>query len=218
MAPVIPRQEQASSVRRFAPVVAGLSVLLIAGTVMGLPTNAPRPPREVQTGLLPQNILGWELASPVAAWSVDPKSANETLTLTYRRNGQDLHVVIVETLSPAAKLQESRLAPEDKSIWRERRVQKQKSCVASGCLTLLHTTWQRDKSRELRHVFYAYSIDTFATDSRFALRAAHGWHRLTGSRKNPRLIGFIFDDVTPAGVDLAAAFRMLQSALDAGNS
>lgn len=131
VAPVIPPQEQARSVRRFAPVVAGLSVLLIAGTVMGLPTNAPRPPREVQTGLLPKNILGWELASPVAAWSVDPKNDNEALTLTYRRNGQDMHVVVVETLSPAAKLQESRLVPGDKNIWRERRIQKQTSCVAS---------------------------------------------------------------------------------------
>lgn len=213
---LIPPQEQARSARRFAPLVAGLPVLLIAGTVMGLPTNAPRSPREAQTGLLPKNILGWELTSPVAAWSVDPKSDNETLTLTYRRNGQDMHVVIVE--SPTAKLQESRLAPDDKIIWRERRIQKQTSCVASDCLSLLHTTWQRDKSRELRHVFYAYSIDNFTTDSRFALRAAHGWHRLTGSRSNPRLIGLTFDDATPAIDDLAAAFRMLQSALEAGNS
>ncbi len=218
VAPVIPPQEQARSVRRFAPVVAGLSVLLIAGTVMGLPANAPRPPRAGQTGLLPQNILGWELASPAAAWSVEPQSDNATLTLTYRRNGKDMRVVVVETLSPAAKLQESRLGPGDKSIWRERRVQEQTSCVASDCLTLMHTTWQRDKSRELCHVFHAYSIGTFATDSRFALRAMHGWHKLTGSRSNPRLIGFVFDDATPAGDDLAAAFRMLQSALDAGNS
>ncbi|MFI5445557.1 archaeosortase/exosortase family protein [Polaromonas sp. UC242_47] len=218
VAPVIPPQDQVGPVRRFAPVVAGLSVLLITGTVVNLPTNAPRSPREAQTGLYPQNISGWELVSPIAAWSVDPQSNNETLTLTYQRNGQEMHVVIVETLSPAAKLQESRLISGDKSIWRERRVQKQTSCVASDCLTLLHTTWQRDRSRELRHVFYAYSIDNFITDSRFALRAAHGWHRLTGSRSNPRLIGLAFDDAPPAIDDLAAAFRMLQSALEAGNS
>lgn len=214
LAPVLPPPKQARSVRRFAPAVAGLSVLLIGGTVMGLPNNAPRPPREVQAGFPPQTMAGWELASPGAAWSVDAKSANESLALTYRKNGEDMHVVVVETLSPAAKLQESRLAPGDNHIWRERRVQKHTSCVASDCLTLLHTTWQRDKSRELRHVFYAYNIDTLVTDSRLALRAAHGWHRLVGSGKNPRLIGFMFDDVTPVSDDLAAAFRMLQSALD----
>ncbi len=218
VAPVIAPAVQARPVRRFAPVAAGLSVLLIAGSVMGLPTNAPRPPRQVQPGLLPQNIVGWELASPDAAWSMDPQSDNASLTLTYRRNGQDMQVVIVETVSPTAKLQESRLAPGDKNIWRERRVQKQTSCVASDCLTLLHTTWQRDKSRELRHVFYAYSIDSFTTDSRFALRAAHGWHRLTASHSQPRLIGFILDDATPASDELAAAFRMLQSALAAAHS
>lgn len=216
--PVIPPQEHVRTVRRFAPVVAGLSVLLIGGTVMGLPNNAPRSPRELQAGFPPQILAGWELASPGAAWAVNAKSANESLALTYRKNGQNMHVVVVETLSPAAKLQESQLAPGDKPVWRERRVQKHVSCVASDCLTLLHTTWQRDKSRELRHVFHAYNIDTLTTDSRLALRAAHGWHRLTGSGKNPRLIGLVFDDVTPAGDEVAALFRMLQSALDAGHS
>ncbi|MEO7954646.1 MAG: archaeosortase/exosortase family protein [Polaromonas sp.] len=218
VAPVIPPQDQVRSARRFAPVVAGLPVLLIAGTVMGLPTNTLRPPREVQTALLPKNILGWDLAFPIASWSVDPQSDSATLTLTYRRNGHDIHAVIVETLSPAAKLQESQLILGDKNIWHQRRVQKHTSCVASDCLTLLHTTWQRDKSRELRHVFYAYSINNFTTDSKFALRAAHGWHRLIGSPSNPRLIGLAFDDATPAIADLAAAFRILQSALEAGSS
>lgn len=208
--------ERADPVRRFAPVLAGLSVLLMAGSIMGLPTVAPRPPHGVQTELIPQRISGWELVSPVAAWSVDPQSSTESLTLTYRRKGQDMQVVIVETLSPTAKLPESRLAPRDKNIWREGQVQKETSCVASNCMTLLHTTWQRNKSQELRHVYYAYSIGSFTTDSRLALRVVQGWHRLTADPGSPRMIGFSLGDSAPAIDDLAEVFRMLQSALEAG--
>jgi exosortase len=212
VAPVVAAPEHANPIRRFAPVVAGLSVLLIAGSTAGLPTNELRPPRGLQTGLFPHNISGWELANPAAVWSVDQQSGTESISLAYQRNGHDMDVVIVETLSPTAKLPESRLAPRDNNIWREKQVQHEAACVVSDCMPLLHSTWLRDKSQQLRHVYYAYSIGSFTTDSRFALRAAHGWHRLTGGRDNPRLIGFILEDAAPDIDELAAAFQILQSA------
>ncbi|MHB1199831.1 MAG: archaeosortase/exosortase family protein [Polaromonas sp.] len=215
--PLIPPPEKTDPVRRFAPVLAGLLGLVMAGGIMGLPPGAPRLPYRAQSALLPQNISGWELASPAAAWSVDPQSRTEFLTLTYRRKGQGMQVVIVETLSPTAKLPESRLAPADRSIWREGQVRKETSCVASNCMTLLHATWQRSKSMELRHVYYAYCIGSFITDSRLALRVVHGWHQLTSHPSSPRLIGFILDDSAPAIDDLAEIFRTLQSELEVGN-
>jgi exosortase len=215
--PVVTAPEQANPIRRFAPVVAGLSVLLIAGSTAGFSTNEVRPPQGMQTGLFPQNISGWKLANPVAIWSVDQQTRTESITLTYQRNGHDMEVVIVETLSPTARLPESRLAPHDKNIWRERQVQHEAACVVSDCMTLLHSTWQRDKSQQLRHVYYAYSIGSFTTDSRLALRAVHGWDRLTGERDNPRLIGFISEDAAVDIDELAAAFQILQSAVNDSN-
>jgi hypothetical protein len=216
VAPVAVSPEQANTVRRFAPVIAGLAVLLIVGSLLILPISEPRMPRAAQTAAAPQNILGWELASPAAKWIVDPRNQSESLTLTYRRNGHDMHVLIIETLSPGAKLLESQLAPEDKQMWREGQIRKQSACVDSRCLPLLHTTWQRSKSQDQRHVFYSYGIGGFATDSTLSLRAAHGWHRLTGDGNSPRLIAFIFGDAAPAINDVAAAFLILRSALDSG--
>lgn len=215
--PVVSLPHQIKPMRQLAPVFAGLSVLLIVGAVTGLSNNSSQLAREDQIDSFPKNISGWELATTSNDWIVDPKSNNETLTLVYRRKGENMHVVIVQTLSKSAKLQESLLIPGDKNSWRERRVQKQSSCVASDCVTLLHTTWQRDKSPDLRHVFYAYSIGNFTTDSKLVLRAANGWHRLTGSRGNPRLIGLVFDGAAPAIPEVAVAFWLLQSTLGAEN-
>ena len=79
---------------------------------------------------------------------------------------------------------------------------------------LVHTTWKRDKSRQLRHVYHVYGIGSFSTDSRLVLRAAHGWQRLTGGQADPRLIAIVYDDVIPSADELAAVFRSLQSAVE----
>jgi exosortase len=215
--PTVNLPEQSSSIRRFAPAVAGLCVLLVAGGSAGFPTNEARPSRGPQTGLSPDNIAGWKLTNPTAVWSVDAPSRTESISLSYQRNGHDIQVVIIETLSPTAKLPESRLVPHDRNIWREKQVRNEVACLASGCMTLVHSTWQRDKNNELRHVYYAYSIGSFNTASKFGLRAAHGWDRLTGGHDNPRLIGFISEDAATDIDELAAAFRILQSAVNDSN-
>lgn len=218
-APDIAGPEKASFRHQFAPVVAGLSVLLIAGTVISLAPGAPQQPRAAQVGALPQNMAGWRLVSPVAVWSVEQEHRTESLALTYRRSGRDLNILIVETLAPDAKLQESDLAPGERNLWHQNKVQQQSSCGASGCLTLLHTTWENRKTEEIRHVYSTYSIGNFTTNSKFALRAVHGWERLTGGRRSPRVIGFTLDAAaTDTAIDdLAVAFRLIQSVLNAGN-
>ena len=209
--PVAAAPEQPYSLRRLAPVVAGLSMLLTVGSGSALATHELRPPHEVQTGSFPQNISGWELTDSAAMWSIDAPGRTESISLTYHRNGHDMHVVIVDTLSPIAKLPESRLAPRDKNIWRERQIENE-VCVATNCIALRHATWQRDKSQELRHVYYTYSIGKFTTNSKLALRAVHGWHRLTRSGDNPRLIGLVFENAAPDVDELTAVFQILQSA------
>ncbi len=217
VAPAAVSQEQTMTARRFAPVIAGLAVLVIIGSLMALPINAPRTPRSATAATAaPQQIAGWTLASTALNWTVEPRSQTESRNLAYRRDGKDMHVLTVETMSPNAKLSESWLAPEDRKTWREGRIQKQSACIASRCLTLTHSTW-RNKGQELRHVFYTYDIGGFSTDSKLALRAAHGWHRLTGSGNSPRLIGLTFDGAAPAIEDVAAALLAFRSGLEAGS-
>ena len=212
-APAPAQQTAGSPGRRLAPVVAGLAVVLMAGVVMRLPADAPLPPHEAQLPSLPAQVAGWELAAPAARWSFDPQRDTGTLAASYRRDGREMRVVIVQTLSPAAKLQPSQLLLGDRKAWHERRVEQRTSCTAAGCLALVHTAWQRDKSRDVRHVFHAYSTGGFTTDSRFALRAIHGWHKLTGRASHPRLIGLVFDNETPDSAEVAGAMRSVQSAV-----
>lgn len=205
--------EPSTRARKFAPVLAGLSGLLIAGGAAALPANDTRPSQRMLAEAFPRTLSGWALADAPAAWVVDPQGRTESIDLTYRRNGRDLHVVIVETRSPDAKLPPWRFMPNDHTVWREKQVRHESGCVAAGCIALVHTTWQRDRGHELRDAYYAYSVGRHATDSTFAVRAAHGWHRLIGRRDHPRMIGFVSAD-GPADTDeIAAAFLALQAAL-----
>jgi len=213
-APSSAMPEQSDPKRRLAPVVAGLSGLLIAGSATGLPSKEVRPLRGEQAELFPQTLSEWNLATPAAPWSIDPKGRVESISLTYRRGEREMHVEIVETLSPSAKLPESRVAPGDRKIWREKQTRSEYVCAATNCMALWHATWQREKSQELRHVYHAYGIGSFSTDSKFALRAVHGWNRLSGGHDHPRLIKLVFEDATPDNAELAAAFQTLQAAID----
>ena len=205
----------ALAIRRVAPIVAGMSVLLIAGCAAGLTANEPGLPHGMQAGAFPQKMSQWELTRSEQVWAVDPDSHTESISLTYGHDGREMRVVIVESLLPDAKLPESKLRPHDPGVWREKQVQKETGCVPSGCIPLLHSTWQRDKSSQQRHVYYAYSLGDFSTSSRLALRVAHGWHRLTGGRDTPRLVGFVFEDTIADRDELAAAFRLLHFGMKA---
>jgi exosortase len=206
--------EPTDAIRRFGPILAGLSMLLIGGSAAALPANELRPPRGAHAIALAQSISGWELVTPADRWAVDAPSNTESLSLTYRHHGRDIEVMIVEPLSSSIKLPESKLAPHDGNIWRQKQVQHEVACAVSRCVRFLHYTWQRDKGQQLRHVYYAYSIGSFTTESKLAFRAAHGWRRLTGGNDTPRLIGFISDDVVRDVDELGAAFDMLRSAVD----
>jgi exosortase len=212
-APTIDAGEQGRPIRRFAPVLAGLSMLLIGGSAAALPASELRSPRGAYA-VAAQSISGWDLVKPADVWTVDPPSRTESISLTYRRQGRDIEVVIVEPLSANIKLPESRLAPHDGSIWRQKQVQHEAACAVSRCTGFLHSTWQRDKGQHLRHVYYAYSLGNFTTESKLGIRVAQGWQRLTGRRDHPRLIGFISDDAVLDVDELGAAFDALRSAVD----
>ena len=199
---------------RYAPVIAGLMVLLIAGVAAWVPTNAHRPSHGTQTEWIPRNIQDWALAKPLVPWVVDKQSDTESIAVTYQHKGQEMRVLIIETLSADAKLPEFRLSQAGPEVWSDTRVRKETSCIESKCLTFVHTTWQRGKKYLPQHVYHAYSIGSFNTDSKLALRAAHGWNRLTADNSSPRLTGLTFEGPEPALEEVASLYQTLQTALN----
>lgn len=196
-----------------APVLAGLIVLVIVGAVTWLTSPSPRAPHGILTTVVPRHILGWELAVPATSWVVDKSSQFESLTLIYRLRGQDMRVDVIDTLLPTAKLPDSRLIPGDREVWRDVQSQKRQSCADSVCMTLFETTWQRGRAYALRHVYHSYNINGSNLKSKVALRAVHGWHRLTRTGASPRLIVITVEGEEPSLGDVAVVQRTLDSAL-----
>jgi hypothetical protein len=197
--------------RQAAPVIAGLMVLLIVGAVSQLALSSTQQLPAQASRAVPR-IPGWELTSPLAVWLADQQNHTATLALTYQRDRQNLHIVITETTTPDAKLQESGLVPGDGNDWHQNKVEKHSPCIALKCLTLQHTTWQSSKTEELRHVYAAYALGQFTTTSKLALRVAQGWDRLSAGAQRARLIGFTLDAAASTATldELAGAFQLLQ--------
>jgi exosortase len=201
--------------RKLAPVTAGLCGLLIAGSATALPDADPRTPRDLHSPTFPATLAGWTRAQPARGWTVDSQHGTASVASTYEQERHTLEVVVTETLSPTAKLQPIAPAAQAESDWHEKQVRHESGCVPAGCVTFVHTTWQRQGTRELREVFYTYSVGNFTTDSRFAVRAAHGWGRLTESPDRPRMIAFLRDDADADANGMAGAYLALRSANDA---
>ena len=208
--------DREDSIRRFAPVAAGLAVLFIVAPVLTSLDDDASGHRAFANAVPPERILGWKLERPAPSWKTDGRNESAMLTVAYGRNGRKMDVLIIQPLSPGAKIAESLLAPHDNNVWREARVQRQSACVDSRCLPLVHTIWQRGLAHEQRHAFHSYVIDRFTTDSKLALRLAQGWDRLTGGASTPRLIALIFPDDPPSADEVAAAFLALGPALRGG--
>lgn len=194
--------------------LAGVSLLLVAGTTAGFPMDSGRPRAAAAAAVLPPALSGWKALDRPAAWALSENEGTQSLRLIYERDTHQMQAVVIETVAPDVKLAESALAPHDATVWRESRVERETGCVAAICMTLVHRTWQHDKSHQSRHVYYAYSIGDRVTDSKLALRAAHGWERLRGGSARPRLIGFISDNVPLDLDELAEAFPAIRVAID----
>jgi hypothetical protein len=205
-------QAPSRSVQRLAPVAAGLSAVLIAGGVTALQASGAQPPRANHHAAFAPDIFGWTLVDPPAVWTEDASGATESIRLSFRRDGHELEVLVVQTRSPDAKLPEPQFELGDRKVWREKEVRDDAGCSGSRCVAMRHGIWQRDPSHEERHVYLTYDVGDFVTSSRLAVRVAHGWHRLLGQAANPRMVAFISD--TAADVDaLAAALPVVQSAV-----
>ncbi len=196
---------------RFAPAAAVVSGLLIVGSAAAWPAHDPPAPGGSTTAAFPRAVGGWTLAGSGSGWVADPQGGSESFDLTYAHDDSSVQVVVVDALSATSKLPEGRLAPGDSSIWREKRISTETGCADGECMTMRHAIWQRDRSREVQHVYAAYSIDGHLTASRLAARASQGWARLTGRHPRPRLVGIASAAAVGDAGALAALFVALQA-------
>lgn len=204
--------EPAGGVRKLAPVLAGASALLVTASAIALPVSDAKLPR-VSLNVLPLSTSGWRLLTPEATWSVSQRGATQAIRLIFEGHGRDVNVVIVETLSPDAKLSESNLGPPDAKKWRNRQARVEAGCVGDTCVAFVHATWERDRGRETRHAYYTYSVGDYTSNSNLTVRVAYGWRRLTGNGDAPRLIGFVAEGPDLDVNEVAATFQTLQVAL-----
>ncbi|MET0205001.1 MAG: exosortase-associated EpsI family protein, partial [Casimicrobiaceae bacterium] len=199
--------------RALAPVVAGLTGFVVAGGAAALQSGiAPLEKRAIAT-VSPPAIPGWARAGAASSWSVAPDGRSQSVRIVYQRSGRDVEVVIAETLSPTAKLPDSLLVPADGVTWREHRSEHERGCAGAACLAFRHSTWRPEKQQRSRHVYAAYAIGGYATDSRLALRAMQAWQRLGGGAA-PRLIVFVTEGDPLDANELAAAYAALDAALE----
>lgn len=198
--------------RQWAPVLAGFSVFIISGGAGWMLSNSPSTQNALPLMSVPRSILGWELTNPLATWLNNPRNNTRSLLLNYRRGGETLHVRVVEPMLAEAKLQESEVAPGESNAWRENSIQIKTACGTTGCVQLLHTIWENEKTEERQHVYSTYALGSLYTTSKFVLRAAHGWIRLTGGFGKPRLIALTFDSAVPleSSNELAEILRSFQ--------
>lgn len=205
-------QEEVGVTHLFAPVLAGLAILTVNGSVLWLTATEEYPVPGVRSASIPKSLHGWELVRSVENEITNPQGNTERLSLIYKRDGRELGVRIFGASGPEAKIDESQLAPRDGEVWLEQSAQKMVSCVKSDCLTLWHVIWAGRQTSGLRHVYYAYSIGQYTTASKFASRAIQAWVRLSGKHNMLLLIALTFPEPSPSIDEVARAFRMLQSA------
>ena len=191
-----------------APLVAGVLVVLIVGGASAMTTSHAS--NTSQSSLrAPENLSGWTPSVPSVRWLDDNQHNTQSLHVAFRRNGRDLDILILEGRAPNTKLLTPRLVADDSRPWHDGHTRKETVCLHSHCRPFLHTIWQ-SKGQDPRHVYYNFRIGGFETASQLSLRAAQGWHQLTGSSQRPRLIAIAFSEPGPDPEVLLAALSSFE--------
>lgn len=207
----------AQHVAWLAPLMVGVMLLTTTVSMSALAGPELVKARVLEEASGPSSIGGWKLVTEAPTWMPDATTYSQSLALTYHKEGDkaaggDMHVTVVETLSPAVKLPETVLIPRDREGWLVVGFGKQTACAGTQCLGLLHTDWQRAKSQDRRELFYLYASGEQTTDSRLMLRLIQGWQRLSGGG-TARLIVVSFTEGAAPLTELAVIFSDLHTAL-----
>jgi exosortase/archaeosortase family protein len=200
-----------------APVAAGLSVLVFVSgmnAVLARAAGSALPDGsaiQAQGQELPARIAGWRRATDAADWSLATDGSAATRTLVYRRGEQQMHVHLVQTRTPEAKLPVPRPADVLPGHWRDVQTQRHAECDARHCGTFLQTTLKLEGQKQRQDVYSAYAIGGLVTDSTLSLRTAHAWARVTGHGWRQSALALSFDGEAPGADELLALMRALQA-------
>ncbi|MEP6969590.1 MAG: exosortase/archaeosortase family protein [Betaproteobacteria bacterium] len=200
---------------RFAPALAGIAVLLVASILARMDrADQPQASCRAAPAFLPTSLLDWKSSAATPnGWSVDAQQQLRSVRASYSLADRDIQALVVEAGSATAKLPRAVSLAGEAGQWREKQVQTRDLCFADGCIKLRQTTWTSTHSGDQRHMVYAYQVGQFHTTSDLALRAFHGWARLTGQADRQRLVGLMYDGEAPLPDDvLARLFQSLQVA------
>jgi exosortase len=200
---------------RLAPAFAGMAVLLVA---LGLARMDQADPSQASCvaapDFLPGRLLDGTLGVAPTAWAPNGSHPVRSIRGTYRLQGRDIQVVVVETDSATAKLPHMASLVGEPGQWREKQVRTRDLCAADGCVKLQQTTWSSARNGDQRQTAYAYQVGPLSTPSDLVLRTFRGWYRLTGHPDRPRMVTLIYDGEAPLPAPmLAAVFRSLQAAI-----
>jgi len=205
--------------RKMAPVVTALAGLSIVVSARALPGDDSGAAGGLVALAFPQALSRWHKSGHAESdgrWIDDAENHTRSAQAIYRRGDHDIEARVTQATRASAKLPE--LEPGDTTQWHETQVTHERACSGSRCVTFRHASWIRDRSRETRHTYSVLGVANFTTDSRFALRAAHGWHRLRGDGERPHLIGFVTPGPALEPEELADARQEIQSVLEHSSS
>ena len=195
--------------RMVAPVLVGASALVMTGAASSLDRSSPTV-QHVAAAPFPERIREWVLVQLPGRWLPDGTGSNASIEAIYREQNREMRVVVLQTLSPTAKLQEAMLVSKYKGTWREKNLERVRACHEGHCSSVIHVIWQRSKSDHVRHVYFAYAIGHVVTSSKLELRLAHGWQRFRGMGEMPYLIALVADGTSLDEADIVAAFNAIQ--------
>lgn len=202
---------------RVAPALAGLSVLLVVLGLARVDHPDPSPAACVAApDFLPTRLLDGTRSAAPMAWVTDGSLSLRSIRASYRIQGRDIQVVVVEAGSATAKLPRMASLVGEPGQWREKQVRTRDLCSADACLQLREAAWSSTRNGDQRQTAHVYQIGSYSTPSDLALRMGNAWYRLTGHRDRPRLAGLIYDgDAALPNDVLVAVFRSLQAAIAA---
>jgi len=194
--------------KRYTPVVAGLLVVSAVGLAQLMMSASRNELRVSAAGLTQINSSILSSSQSSQKWNIDKESRTGSLRLSFRG---DFDVLIVQALPGNNRLPSSGLVPQGDKIWREANIESQTACLHENCFNFIHTTWNRKDSNDLQHIFYAYHVGDFITDSRFLYRMVAGWNQFMGLNQKSGMISFFTIKEPPALNKLAEAYIQIKA-------
>lgn len=186
----------------FAPLIAGILVLLVATPIQRLQAHG------TASGFDSLQLLA--NTHPQSRWLQGKTGEGRTLLIP--QNSQ-LEIIVAEPLAYRSRVDESVFDPEGDRRWRHTATNRFTGCIDDICTQFVHKTWNTKGLEETRHALYTYYVDDTTTDSKLIYRLASGWNRIAAKGSSHGLIGFRIRGELPAETMVASTFQRVSNQL-----